>query len=236
MPFFANLWSSQRHYEFAVGVADSVARVTALGFLAASAMVALATPLVELIYLGGRFSAADCRECANYFIIFSLSLFLWSAQAIYSRAFYAAGDTFTPMWAATAVTVVSIPIYAALYHWQGAMGLAIASDLGIALQTVSLALLLHSRRMVSLASLDFAEMGRCLLAGLASGGAVWVVFIEVEGRLLPLLGVHARAHARWTDIAVLIVGTALWVLVTKWVLEKTGSALPRVAMKRLGMG
>jgi hypothetical protein len=63
-----------------------------------------------------------------------------------------------------------------------------------------------------------------------------VVFIEVEGRLLPLLGVHARAHARWTDIAVLIVGTALWVLVTKWVLEKTGSALPRVAMKRLGMG
>jgi putative peptidoglycan lipid II flippase len=233
MPFFANLWSSQRHYEFAVGVADSVARVTALGFLAASAMVALATPLVELIYLGGRFSAADCRECANYFIIFSLSLFLWSAQAIYSRAFYAAGDTFTPMWAATAVTVVSIPIYAALYHWQGAMGLAIASDLGIALQTVSLALLLHSRRMVSLASLDFAEMGRCLLAGLASGGAVWVVFIEVKGRLLPLLGAHTSAHTRWTDIAVLILGTALWVLLTKWVLEKTGSALPRVAMKRL---
>ena len=233
MPFFANLWSSQRHYEFAIGVADSVARVTALGFLAASAMVALATPLVELIYLGGRFSAADCRECANYFIIFSLSLFLWSAQAIYSRAFYAAGNTFIPMVAATAVTVVSIPIYATLYRWHGAMGLAIASDLGIALQTVSLALLLHGRRMVSLASLDFAEMGRCLLAGLASGGAVWVVFIEVKGRLLPLLGAHTSAHTRWTDIAVLILGTALWVLLTKWVLEKTGSALPRVAMKRL---
>jgi putative peptidoglycan lipid II flippase len=37
------------------------------------------------------------------------------------------------------------------------MGLAIASDIGIALQTVSLAVLLHSRRMVSLASLDFAR-------------------------------------------------------------------------------
>ena len=235
MPFFANLWSSQRHYEFAIGVADSVARVTALGFLAASGMVALATPLVELIYLGGRFSAADCRECANYFIVFSISLFLWSAQAIYSRAFYAAGNTFTPMVAATAVTVLSIPIYAALYRWQGAMGLAIASDLGIALQTVSLAILLHSRRMVSLASLDFAEMGRCLLAGLSSGAVVWAVCIEVPGRLLPLMGAHLTAHARWTDVAVLIAGTALWLLITKWVLEKTGSALPRVTMQRLGM-
>jgi putative peptidoglycan lipid II flippase len=236
MPFFANLWSSQRHYEFAVGVADSVARVTALGFLAASAMVALATPMVELIYLGGRFSAADCRECANYFIIFSISLFLWSAQAIYSRAFYAAGNTFTPMVAATVVTVLSIPIYAALYRWQGAIGLAIASDLGIALQTISLALLLHSRRMVSLASLDFKEMGRCLLASLASGGTVWIVFIEAEAHLRPLLGSRMDTHARSTDIAALMIGTALWLLATKWVLEITGSALPRVTMKRLGLG
>ena len=84
------------------------------------------------------------------------------------------------MVAATTVTVVSIPVYWTLYRWHGAMGLAIASDIGIALQTVSLALLLHGRRMVSLASLDFKEMGRCLLAGLASGGAVWAVFTELR--------------------------------------------------------
>jgi putative peptidoglycan lipid II flippase len=235
MPFFANLWSSQRRYEFATGVADSVARVTALGFLAASAMVALAAPTVELIYLGGHFSATDCRECANYFIVFSISLFLWSAQSIYSRAFYAAGNTVTPMIAATSVTVVSIPIYASLYHWQGAMGLAIASDLGIALQTVTLGVLLHSRRMVSLVSLDFAEMGRCLLAGLASGAAVWLVFTEAGGWLLRRFGMHSSAQLRWADIGVLIAGAALWLVVAKWVLEKSGSALPRVAMKRLGM-
>jgi putative peptidoglycan lipid II flippase len=90
--------------------------------------------------------------------------------------------------------------------------------------------------MVSLASLDFKEMGRCLLAGFASGAAVWLVFTEAEGRLLPLLGARMSAHARWTDIVALVIGTALWLLITKWVLEKTGSALPRVTMKRLGMG
>jgi len=34
---------------------------------------------------------------------------------------------------------------------------------------------------------------------------------------------------------VLLAGTALWVVVARWMLEKTGSALPRVAMQRLGM-
>jgi putative peptidoglycan lipid II flippase len=101
MPFFASLWSQQRRYEFAIGVADSVSRVAALGLLAASGMVVLAAPLVELLFIGGRFSSADARECAAYFAVFSVSLFLWSAQAIYARAFYAAGNMFVPMAAGT---------------------------------------------------------------------------------------------------------------------------------------
>lgn len=236
MPFFASLWSKQRHYEFAITVANSVSRVAALGLLAASAMVALAAPLVELLFAGGHFSMGDARECAGYFAVFSVSLFLWSAQAIYSRAFFAAGNTFVPMIAATVVTVLSLPVYRALFHWQGAMGLAIASDLGIALQTAVIAVLLHQRRMVSLASLDYPELGRCLLAAVASGAAVWAVFTEFGGWLVRLLGAHLPAHSRWTDLAVLIAGTALWLAIAKWVLEKSGSALPRVTMQRLGLG
>ena len=235
MPFFASLWSRQRHYDFATGVADSVSRVSALGLLAASGMVALAAPLVDLIFLGGRFSAADSRECAAYFAVFSVSLFLWSAQAIYARAFYAAGNTLVPMAAGTVVTLVSLPIYASLYHWHGVMGLAIASDIGIALQTVTIALLLHQRHMVSLASLDYAELGRCLLAALASGAVVWF-FIWGLGRMPGhLLGAHLSLRIQWTDLALLVAGTAVWVAIAKWVLEMTGSALPRVMMKRLGL-
>ena len=232
MPFFASLWSKQRHFEFATGVADSVSRVTALGLLAASGMVALATPLVELLFMGGRFSLRDARECAGYFAIFSISLFLWSAQAIYSRAFYAAGNTILPMAAGTIVTLISLPIYYSLYHGYGAMGLAVASDLGIALQTVALAVLLHQKHMVSLASLDYAELGRCLLASAASGLAVGVIF----GWLGSALHQALPGHVQWIDLALLVAGSVLWLAIVKWVLEKAGSALPRVAMKRLGMG
>jgi putative peptidoglycan lipid II flippase len=236
MPFFANLWAQKRRFEFATQVADSVSRVACLGLLVASLMVALGLPMVDLIFVGGRFSSADARECATYFAVFSISVFLWSAQAIYSRAFYAAGNTFAPMAAGTVVTLVSLPMYAALFQWQGAMGLAIASDIGIAIQTVTIAVMLHQKKMVSLASLDYAELGRCAGAALVSGAAVWAIFTGLLGVFWRMLGRDLAATSRWVDFAILVLGTGLWVGIAKWVLEKSGSMLPHIAMKRLRLG
>jgi putative peptidoglycan lipid II flippase len=232
LPFFAQLWAKGKRYEFAVGVADSVSRVVALGLLAASAMIALAQPIVGLIFGGGRFTQQDVRQTALFFALYTLSLFLWSAQAIYARSFYAAGITWLPMLASTIIVLAAFPLYGLGYRWQGAAGLAIASDAGIALQAISLAVLLHQRHMVSLASLDYTEMGRCLLAALTSGFVVGTLFTWMGG----LLHRSAIGPARAIDLAMLVAGTALWAVIVKWVLEKAGSVLPRVAMKRLGMG
>lgn len=236
LPFFASLWTQERRYEFAVGVADSVTRVAALGLLFASGMIALGQPAIDLVFTGGRFSAAESRECAAYFAVFSISMFLWSAQAIYARAFYAAGDTMTPAIAGTAATIVSWPGYVALFHLHGAMGLAIASDLGIALQTVTVAVLLHRRHMVSLASLDYAELGRCLLAGLTSGAIVWIAAWGAETVLTHTPGQVLLHHARVYDLCLLTIGIAVWFAIAKEILDRTGSALPKVAMARLRRG
>jgi putative peptidoglycan lipid II flippase len=208
-----------------------------MGLLVASGMVALGKPLIDMVFTGGRFSAMDADLCFGYFAVFSLSIFLWSAQAIYSRAFYAAGNTFVPMVASTIVTVVSLPIYASLFHWHGAMGLAFASDIGIALQTLTIALLLHRRHMVSLASLDYAELGRSLLAAIASGIAVWAIFSWLGGivRQVWVAQYGAIENGRLSDLVILLLGTALWLAVTDWVLAKTGSELPRVVRQRLGL-
>ena len=234
LPFFASLWTQERHFEFANEVADSVSRVASLGVLAASAMIALGQPAIALVFAGGQFSFAEANLCALYFAIFSLSLFLWSAQAIYARAFYAAGNTRVPMIAGTIITVISVPIYASLYHSLGVVGLALASDIGIALQTCTIAVLLHRRHMVSLASLDYAELGRCLLAGLTGGLVVWLGIWVFRGMLAHLHGTPFVAHQRVFDLAIVLAGGVVWLAAATWVLEKTGSALPRVAMRRLG--
>jgi putative peptidoglycan lipid II flippase len=113
------------------------------------------------------------------------------------------------------------------------MGLAVASNLGITLQTLIIALLLHQRRMVSLASLDYAEMGRCLMAAATSGTAVWIVFGWLVTAVSHLMGSRMPLQGRWMDLVILVAGSALWVLIAVWVLKKAGSALPGVMMKRL---
>ena len=230
MPFFASLWAREKRAEFARSVADSVSRVVCLGLMAASGMAALGVPLVSLLFVGGHFSSADARVCAAYFAVFSISLFLWSAQSIYSRAFYAAGNTFLPMAAGTIVTLISLPIYAGFYHRYGAMGLAFASDLGIAMQTLAIAGLLHRRHMVSLASLDYREMGRCLVASLAGGAATWAIFSWLAGIAV---GSMHLAHGRVYQLVVLIAGSLLWGGISVGLLTRMGSALPRVILKRM---
>lgn len=231
MPFFASLWAKGQKFEFATSVADSVSRVVCLGFLASSGMAALGVPLVSLLFVGGRFSNADARACAGYFAVFSISLFLWSAQSIYSRAFYAAGNTFLPMAAGTIVTVVSLPIYAYFYRWYGGMGLAFASDIGIAMQTLAIAGLLHRREMVSLASLDYREMGRCLGAAVLGGTVTWVIFSWLAG--VAATSLHLPLHGRIYNLGVLITGGLVWGGISLWVLKQSGSALPGVLTKRL---
>ncbi|MBS1803617.1 MAG: murein biosynthesis integral membrane protein MurJ [Acidobacteria bacterium] len=231
MPFFASLWAKNNRHQFANVVADSVSRVVCLGVLAASAMIALGKPAIDLVFTGGHFTRGDSTQCFAYFAVFSISMFLWSAQAIYSRAFYAAGNTLVPMVAGTVVTMLSLPIYYGLFHGLGAMGLAAASDLGILMQTVTIAALLHRRQMVSLASLDYREMGRCMIAALAGGGTIWIVFSLIAE--MGLRAIHAAAHGRVYDFLALSVGSLLWGGVALWVLKWTGSALPSIVRKRL---
>jgi putative peptidoglycan lipid II flippase len=233
LPFFSQLWVKGKRYEFAMGAADSVSRVVGLGLLATSAIVPLAHPIVGLFFGGGRFTPVDVDKTAFYLTLYTLSLVFWSAQAIYARSFYAAGITWLPMLASTIILVIAFPLYSFGFHHYGAAGLALASDVGIGLQAIVLGLLLHRHRMVSLASLDYAEMGRCLLAGVVSGLVTWAVCIELLGRLMLLAGPRLLLHARLIDLGVLIAGTLLWMVVAKWVLEIAGSALPRVMMKRV---
>jgi putative peptidoglycan lipid II flippase len=139
------------------------------------------------------------------------------------------------MIAGTIVTAISIPIYVFLYHAFGVAGLAVASDIGIALQTCTIAVLLHKKRMVSLASLDYEEMGRCLLAGVAGGLIVWMGIWIFRETMAQLPGTPLAAHVRIVDLGIVLAGGVVWLASAKWVLEKTGSALPREAMRRLGM-
>ena len=122
MPFFAALIGQGRHREFANSVNRIVTRIYAFAFLLSGWMIGMAYPAVDLVLRGGSLHHRDVGSIALYFTLFAGSLCFWSAQAIYARAFYAAGDTFTPMAASTVITAASIPIYWFLFHHLGVRG------------------------------------------------------------------------------------------------------------------
>jgi putative peptidoglycan lipid II flippase len=220
LPFFSSLFAQNRLADFNTAVNGAVSRLLAVAFLVTAWMVALAIPINGLLR-GGRLSHADAILTAHYFALFALSLALWSAQGIYARAFYAARNTLTPAISGTLVTCISIPIYALLFHRIGVPGLAIASDIGIFAHTLALAVLLHRYRLVSLASLNYAELLRALAAAIASflAAAACVRFLHVH-----------PGHAG--DLILLTAGTVAWLALSAGTLLVTGSKLPQQILRR----
>ncbi len=227
LPFFARLFNEKKLKEFAVTVNDSVYRVSAASLLATGWMMVAALPLIDLVYRRGKFLFADTQTSAIYFFWFSLSLALWSAQGLYARAFYAAGDTLTPMVAVTTITAASLPVYSLLFHAFGVVGLAWASDIGIGANLLALALLLHQRKLVSLGELRWGELGKAAVVAAVAGG----ISFEVA-KVVPLAtsGRGSRV-ADLTQLALVSVTWAAAVAAGLWLLR---SELPGDLRRRKG--
>lgn len=227
LPFFARLFNEKKLKEFAVTVNDSVYRVSAASFLATGWMMVAAVPLIDLVYRRGKFLFGDTQTAAIYFFWFSLSLALWSAQGLYARAFYAAGDTLTPMIAVTVITAASLPVYSFLFHTFGVVGLAWASDIGIGANLLALAFLLHYRGLVRLGELRWGELGKAALTAAVAGG----ISFEVA-KIIPLsTSGHGSRIADVMQLGLVSITWAAAVAAGLWLLR---SELPGDLRQRKG--
>ena len=221
LPFFARLFGEKRIQEFAGTVNASIYRIIATSLLVTALMMAGALPLIDLVYRRGHFTFSDSQHTALYFFWFSLSLAFWAAQGLYSRAFYAAGNTLTPMIASSLITVASIPIYSALYRVFSTVGLAMASDLGIVANTLALAILLHRRGLVRINDLSWGVFGKAGITALVAGLLSYQV-----GRIA------MTNNSRGADLKALGLITLTWAAATAAGLWLTRSQLPKDLRRR----
>jgi putative peptidoglycan lipid II flippase len=220
LPFFASLFQQRRLHDFSNSVGRSVSRLFAVGMIVSAWMIALAPWLMDL-FRGGKFKPTDAAATTRLFSILAVTLAIWAVQGIYARAFYAASDTRTPAITGTIITILSIPIYAALFHTFGLEGLAVASDIGILIQTASLAILLHRKQLASLGHLEYAELGRSLLAALLAYLATTAVT-----HILPPVSTHPK------DVLTITAASIVWAAAAIVTLLATGSKLPSQILRR----
>ncbi len=235
LPFFARLFGEKRMQEFAHTVNGSVYRTAATALLASSLMMAAALPVIDLVYRlpHGHFIFLDSQATATYFFWFSVSLVFWSAQGLYARAFYAAGNTLTPMVASSLITIASLPMYRALYHAFSAIGLALASDLGIAANCLAMAILLHQRKLVPWNELQWGELGKVAITAAAAGLLSYRVAgaVLVTGSRVADIEAVALIGITWAGA----VAAGLWLTRSQLpgdLRRRKGIALPQVAERQ----
>jgi len=221
LPFFAALYSQRRFGDFASAVNSAVSRVLGAALLMGAWMIALASPIVDL-FRGGSFTPADAHATVVYFTVFTLSIAFWSSQGIYARSFYAAGNTVTPAIVGWTVTLISLPVYSLLFHAAGVTGLTWASNIGMLVQTLALAVLLNRSGMVRFSGLDAGELGRALLAACVSLAGAYATMRTLH---LP------RTHTH--DAVLIVAGTAVWALLSVAVLWLTRSSWLRQMRAKL---
>jgi len=232
LPFFARLFGEKRMAEFAETVNGSVYRTAATALLATSLMTVAALPVIDLVYRlpHGHFVFVDSQATATYFFWFSLSLVFWATQGLYARAFYAAGNTFTPMLASSLITIASLPMYRALYHAFSSVGLALASDLGITANCLTLAILLQRHRLVPWDRLQWKELGKATITATVAGLLSYRVagLVMITGSRVADIEALGLIVITWAGA----VAAGLWLMRSQLpgdLRRRKGTSLPRVA-------
>jgi putative peptidoglycan lipid II flippase len=156
---------------------------------ATAGLMALATPIVSLIFEHGRFTQADTAATAGALICFAPGLLGYSAVKLVSPTFYALGTSRVPVIASAASVMVNIGFNLILIRVLGHRGLALGTAVA-ALSNAAILLWLIRRR---LGGVDggrlLTAMTKIALASLVMAGAAYeterLLHVLFDGNGLP---------------------------------------------------
>nr|MBA2515452.1 murein biosynthesis integral membrane protein MurJ [Solirubrobacterales bacterium] len=153
----------------------------------AAATIALATPMVRLVYERGEFDLESTRLVSEALFWFSFSLPFSGMNLLLTRTFFSLQRPWLPTRLAVGSLIVNLAVSAALYKPMGIGGVVLGTAVSTAAMTVGQAYVLR-------AELDGIELQRTLIAmaqvlaasvvfGLTAYG-VWWVLDDALGRSL----------------------------------------------------
>jgi putative peptidoglycan lipid II flippase len=157
--------------------AESRALELAVGLAlpAALGLIVLREPIVRTLFEHGAFSAADSAATAQALALLSLGLPAYVLVKALSPAFFARGDTMTPLLAALKGFAVAIVLAVVLGQIAGAGAGGIAAAIALGAWSNALALIRRGAATFGF-SIDAAarrRLPRIVVAALAMGGVLW---------------------------------------------------------------
>ena len=122
----SHLSAEKKFPEFRATLGEGLRQVLFINGLACVLLVMLATPIMRLLFEHGKFTSASTARASFALVFLAPGLVAYSVNNILARAFYALGDTRTPMRISLICLainlVLAVPLILLLR--QGGMGLA----------------------------------------------------------------------------------------------------------------
>ena len=173
LPTLSGMAAEKKYDDFRTTLRSGVSTLLFFNVIAAILLIVLATPIVRLLFERGLFTTESTDRAALALVCLAPGLVAFSTVNVLARAFYALGDTTTPMKIGVACLALNLVLAIALVHplRQGGLGIA---NTATSICNVSLLLFALRKKMggLEMGSLR-ASLLPLSLAGALAGGAAF---------------------------------------------------------------
>lgn len=175
LPTLAGLATDKNYPEFRATLRHGLSTLIFLNLIAAALLVTLAEPIVRLLFEHGKFTSASTFRVAYALVCLAPGLVMFSTVNILARAFYALGDTKTPMKISIICLVINFTVAIVLLLLSPLRegGLGVANTLT---SCINVGLLLFALRK-KLVKLEMESLRKTFLplalAGIIAGIIAW---------------------------------------------------------------
>lgn len=214
-------------------VASAIGLMLALNIPAALGLIALATPIIALIFERGQFTATDTAATARALQFYAVGLIGYSVVRIVSPAFYALHKSRIPVIASIASVIVNVVLAIYLVRIMGFAGLALGTSIA-AIFNAAIQLVMLRRELGGIEAGRIAVgFVKTVVAATAMAAAAWYADAWLRsafpGTALPLQAIRVIAAI---GVALAVLTAAAWILRLHEFEEARGMVLRRFQRSR----
>jgi len=169
-PSMASAAASGRSDELARLATRALQGTLYLSIPATVGLVVFARPIVELLFEHGAFRAEDMARSATVLSLYALGLWCYCANQVQVRAFYAQGDTRTPVRVSASMVLLNLALNLTLVWPLREAGIALATSISGVLSCLVLGVILRRRQLLETSPI-LRTLALSALASAAMGGA-----------------------------------------------------------------
>lgn len=164
--------AAEKNYDsFRAHLLEGLGYLIFMNLLAAVLLLVLAEPIVRLLFQRGSFTALSTQLVKSSVIGLAPGLVAFSTVNILARAFYALGDTKTPMRISVACLLINLVISLLLLHPFREFGLGLANSITAFVNLWLLGRVLRKK----LSKLDYSALQPVIVSSLAAALAAGIV-------------------------------------------------------------